>query len=622
MADNLTAKANTGSGTDVLATDEIGGVHYPRTKISIGADGSATDLSSTNPMPVSDAGGSLTVDGTVAVSGSVTVVDGGGSITVDGTVGISGAVPVTDNGGSLTVDGTITATDGGGSLTVDAPVGTPVFVRLSDGSSAISTLPVSLASVPSHAVTNAGTFVVQADAITPGTGATNLGKAEDAAHASGDVGVMALGVRSDADSALAADGDYHPLAVNEDGRLKVAAMPGSVSATTGTITANGQTVSTDVSKMSNVCLYVTGTFSTINLTFEASIDSGTSWFAVQMVRSNANTVELTTGNLSAAPAYSWKCSVNAYTNFRVRATAYTSGTMNVRILPGAYATEPVVATQSVTVSSGTVTTVTNITNQGHLADNAAFTDGTTRLMMGGFILDETAGTALTENDAAAARVDSKRSQVHVIEDATTRGQRMAVSAAGAAATNLAQVAGNTMLTGAGATGTGSPRVTLASDSPGTTPIVAPRVSVTRPADTTAYAANDAWSSSTSSPANIEFTSMAKSAGKGGVLMTAMVSSSKASSLQFEVQLFDSAPTQVNDNSAFTVSDTDQLKKVGTFQGTLQAAGSSPNSEVTIALNLAYVCAATSLFAMVRVLSAYTPDNAEVLSIRLAAALGD
>jgi hypothetical protein len=52
--------------------------------------------------------------------------------------------------------------DAGGSLTVDAPVGTPAFVRLSDGSNAISTLPVSLASVPSHAVTNAGTFAVQA----------------------------------------------------------------------------------------------------------------------------------------------------------------------------------------------------------------------------------------------------------------------------------------------------------------------------------------------------------------------------------------------------------------------------------------------------------------------------
>jgi hypothetical protein len=43
--------------------------------------------------------------------------------------------------------------DGGNSLTIDAPVATPVFVRLSDGAAAITTLPVSLASVPSHAVT-------------------------------------------------------------------------------------------------------------------------------------------------------------------------------------------------------------------------------------------------------------------------------------------------------------------------------------------------------------------------------------------------------------------------------------------------------------------------------------
>jgi hypothetical protein len=66
-----------------------------------------------------------------------------------------------------------------------------------------------------------------------------------------------------------------------------------------------------------------------------------------------------------------------------------------------------------------------------VADNAAFTDGTTKVQPAGFILDEVAGTALTENDAAAARIDSKRAQVLTLEDATTRGQRAAVSAAGA-----------------------------------------------------------------------------------------------------------------------------------------------------------------------------------------------
>lgn len=68
-------------------------------------------------------------------------------------------------------NGSVFIQDGGNSLTVDAPVGTPVFVRLSDGTAAITTLPVSLASVPSHAVTNAGTFAVQADGSVAHSGA-------------------------------------------------------------------------------------------------------------------------------------------------------------------------------------------------------------------------------------------------------------------------------------------------------------------------------------------------------------------------------------------------------------------------------------------------------------------
>jgi hypothetical protein len=75
-----------------------------------------------------------------------------------------------------------------------------------------------------------------------------------------------------------------------------------------------------------------------------------------------------------------------------------------------------------------------------LADNAAFLDGTTRVTPAGFILDEVAGPALTENDAAAARMDSKRAQVLVIEDATTRGQRAAVSAGGAVSVSVSAAA--------------------------------------------------------------------------------------------------------------------------------------------------------------------------------------
>src|SRR6478736_7921111 len=63
-----------------------------------------------------------------------------------------------------------------------------------------------------------------------------------------------------------------------------------------------------------------------------------------------------------------------------------------------------------------------------IIDHAGFTDGTSALMPMGAIFDETAGTALTENDCAAPRIDSKRALVHVLEDATTRGQRQNVTA--------------------------------------------------------------------------------------------------------------------------------------------------------------------------------------------------
>lgn len=57
-------------------------------------------------------------------------------------------------------------------------------------------------------------------AVTPGTAAANLGKAEDAAHSSGDTGVMALSVRKDtAASTAGTDGDYAGLVTDDTGRL-------------------------------------------------------------------------------------------------------------------------------------------------------------------------------------------------------------------------------------------------------------------------------------------------------------------------------------------------------------------------------------------------------------------
>lgn len=49
----ITAKGNEGAGTEVLGTDLIGGVHYPKTKMQLGNDGvDDGSVSLTNPMPV------------------------------------------------------------------------------------------------------------------------------------------------------------------------------------------------------------------------------------------------------------------------------------------------------------------------------------------------------------------------------------------------------------------------------------------------------------------------------------------------------------------------------------------------------------------------------------------
>lgn len=75
---------------------------------------------------------------------------------------------------------------------------------------------------------------VDVTSIVPGVAATNLGKAEDAVHSSGDVGVMALAVRDDAPSAAtAAVGDYTPLLTNATGHLYVIDPTGNALITTG-----------------------------------------------------------------------------------------------------------------------------------------------------------------------------------------------------------------------------------------------------------------------------------------------------------------------------------------------------------------------------------------------------
>lgn len=241
-------------------------------------------------------------------------------------------------------------------------------------------------------------------------------KSEDIASSSGDKGIPILALRWASDAPTTdADGDYTFLKLDEEGRLKVSSKPASYADITGDITAiqatigtpvAGGTVSGDVSRASNVMMFCTGTFSTVNCTFEGSLEAtgDANWFGVQAVRSNANTIETATGNLSAQPAYAWELSVNGLKRIRVRCTARASGTQSWRFVLGTYATEPIPAAQvsATQAVSGTVTaTVTPpAPTTPYFLNSAATTNGA-------LIITGTSGVAsfyATNTGAAAAYV--------------------------------------------------------------------------------------------------------------------------------------------------------------------------------------------------------------------------
>lgn len=249
---------------------------------------------------------------------------------------------------------------------------------------------------------------------TPIAVSSSVAYAEDTQHVTGSMGNLMLAIRSDSDSATADNGDYTILKMDEEGRLKVASKPASYAPTVGNVTTAASTVFVNTTRFSNLMIHCKGTFAGVNVTFEGSLDStnGTdgTWFGVQAIRSNANTIETTTGVLGAAPAYAWELSVNALTFFRVRATAWTSGTQVWTMIPGTYATEPIPGAQisgtqpvsgtvTATVTGGTVVGVAPTTTNAILS-SAATTNGTVAKASAGTIY----GLTVSNTGAAAAFV--------------------------------------------------------------------------------------------------------------------------------------------------------------------------------------------------------------------------
>jgi hypothetical protein len=228
---------------------------------------------------------------------------------------------------------------------------------------------------------------------------------------------------------------------SDQSSIPVSTTPAAPSATTGTITGNAQTISVDTTKASSLMFYVTGTFSNVNCAFEGSIDGGTNWFSVQAVRTNANTIETSTGNLSAAPAYGWKASVNGLTNFRVRSTAYTSGTQNWRFVPGVYATEPIPAAQvsdTQPVSGTVAATISAGATTIAKAEDTVHGDGDTGVPIWAVRTDTPASTSSATGDYDAIHTNAL-GQLQVSPYPTTNGGLLIQRILSAASTNATSI---------------------------------------------------------------------------------------------------------------------------------------------------------------------------------------
>ena len=191
--------------------------------------------------------------------------------------------------------------------------------------------------------------------------------------------------------------------------------------------------------------------------------------------------------------------------------------------------------------------------------------------------------------------------------------------------------------GAGAVGATVPRVTLASDDPAVASLgvmddwdssdAAKTVGfgfnistdITRPADTTAYAANDCLSDSTSAPTTFTLTSAARISGGSGIITDLIVvtDNDPATTLQGEIWLFPASVTSPNDNAAFALSDADMKTCIGKIPFALEDAGNNGFAHIS-GLSIAFTCSGSAnLRFLVRVKNAYTPASAEVVTVRIA-----
>lgn len=148
--------------------------------------------------------------------------------------------------------------------------------------------------------------------------------------------------------------------------------------------------------------------------------------------------------------------------------------------------------------------------------------------------------------------------------------------------------------------------------------LAVQVTKTRPADTTAYAANDVVGDATV----WTFATLARiSAGSGYVVKARLITDNNAVTARFRLHLFASSVVAIADNSPYTAlwaQRADRLGYIDFAAMNTEGTGSTSASSLNATVRLPYVCGANlrTIYGILETLDAFTPTSAQNFFIEL------
>jgi hypothetical protein len=654
MADNLEAfkSANDTVSVGTFATDDVGGVHYPKTKLAFGAADVATLVSSADPLPVT---------GAVTQSGAWTaIVTNAGTFAVQAACTNAGTFAVQESGTALTrltaiqtaIEAVDTNTDSG------AVVGNGLAAtaqRVTLASDSTGTL----------AATQSGTWNITnvSGTISLPTGASTLteqqsqttqlsrlaAKYVDFDTGAGTDSVVALGLLlPGAGGAVIGGTSSNPIRIDPTGTTAQPITAASLPLPTGAASAANQ--ATEITHLATLAGTVAGTEVQVDIVSSALPTGAASEASLAAAAASLNVVDdwdeadrakvnLIVGQAGVAGGSG---AVSATTQRMVLATdvALPTGTNSIGQVTANAGTNLNTSALALEATASSSLTVLNFIASAVQPTDVGHVNGDVGIPT--LVVRDDALTTLTpiDGDYVPLRVTSQGAlwsaivgtdgsdHFHVRTDGNGRLMSVGNLAHAPDSGNPVKIGGQAVTSLPAAVATGD-RVNAIFDEYGRAEVMTSQrqaevsVSFNRPADTTAYAAGDSISDSTSAPSVLTFTGVARSNGQSGHILQArlIVATKPATPLEADLVLFHTTITPVNDNSVFSVNDTQARTVIGKISfaaANVVNLGANQTCYIANEVNIPFKCgsASTAIFGALVARNAYTPGNAETINVYL------